>query len=236
MGHCARPDCFPGTLDAARLTYELQVLPVLNVFTKDYLLQNYGTPELVPKRLVVYSAWGRFEAAWSFLRLGWYVFGLGTLLVGVYALRQLPGARVRTALALLCLPAGALLIILIPPAIGQRYFADGILAATHGQNQEAITNFRRAMRWDRWHAEDIDLYAAIGQLQKEGGLAYGSPERHIRRAVELRDASEFEQAIFEFSQAIPAGGFLGEAAAREAAETRMSSGWPFTKRAASARR
>ena len=58
-----------------RLTYELQVNPVLNVFTKDYLLQNYGLPELVPKRLVLYSAWGRFVAACSFLRLGWYCLG-----------------------------------------------------------------------------------------------------------------------------------------------------------------
>src|ERR1051326_9013978 len=39
-----------------RLSYELEVVPVLNVFTKDYLLQNYGLPELVPKRLVLYSA------------------------------------------------------------------------------------------------------------------------------------------------------------------------------------
>ena len=73
-----------------RLTYELQVDPILNVFSKDYLLQNYGSPELVPKRLVLYSAWGRFVAAWSFLRLGWYCFGLGALLVGAYAIAQMP--------------------------------------------------------------------------------------------------------------------------------------------------
>ena len=50
-----------------RFTWWLEVMPALNVFTKDYLTQNYGAPELVPKRLVVYSAWGRFVAAWSFL-------------------------------------------------------------------------------------------------------------------------------------------------------------------------
>ena len=53
-----------------RLTYELQVTPVLNVFSRQYLLQNYGSPELVPKRLVLYSAWGRFVAAWSFACTG----------------------------------------------------------------------------------------------------------------------------------------------------------------------
>ena len=26
------------------------------------------------------------------------------------------------------------------------------------------------MRWDAWHAEDIDLYATIGQLQKQAGI------------------------------------------------------------------
>ena len=43
------------------------------------------------------------------------------------------------------------------------------------------------------------------------------PERHIRRAVELRDASEYEAAIFEFSRAVEAGGALAETAQREAA-------------------
>jgi tetratricopeptide (TPR) repeat protein len=207
-----------------RLTEELDVVPVLNVFTKDYLSQNYGSPELVPKRLVLYSAWGRLVAAWSFLRLGWYFFGLGAFTVGAYALGRLPQARSRTALALLCLPIGALLIILIPPATGQHYFTDGILAATYGRNQEAIQSFRKAMRWDSWHANDINLYATIGHLQKQAGISSNSPERHIYRAVELRDANEYEPAIFEFSQAVEAGGAIAATAAREAAVTRMSLG------------
>ena len=76
-----------------RLTYELQVIPNLRVFSNDYLLQNLGSPELVPKRLVLYNAWGRFVAAWSFLHLGWYCFGLGALLVGAYAIAQMPNGR-----------------------------------------------------------------------------------------------------------------------------------------------
>ena len=148
-----------------RLTYELQVNPILNVFSKDYLLQNYGSPELVPKRLVLYSAWGRFVAAWSFLRLGWYCFGLGALLVGAYAIAQMPSGRLTRVLSLLCLPIGALAIILIPPAIGQHYYMHGTLAATFGHNQEAIDDYRKAMRWDSWHANDIDLYATIGNCK-----------------------------------------------------------------------
>jgi tetratricopeptide (TPR) repeat protein len=207
-----------------RLTYELEVLPVLNVFTKDYLSQNYGSPELVPKKLPVYSAWGRFEAAWSFLRLGWYSFGLGAILVGTYALGRLPAARWRTAFALLSLPVGALLILLTPPAIGQHYFTSGILAATNGRNQEAIADFRKAMRWDRWHAQDIDLYGTIGQLQKQAGISFDSPERHIRRAVELRNANQYESAIFEFGRAAAGNDVLSATAAREASVTRMTFG------------
>ena len=207
-----------------RLTYELEVAPVLNVYTKEYLLQNYGTPELVPKRLVLYTAWGRFMAATSFLRLGWYCFGLGAILIGTYGISRLPRAKVSTTFLLLCLPVGALFIILIPPAIGQHYYSEGLLAKTGGQNQEAIAEFHHAMRWDRWHAEDVDLYATIGQLQKLGGVSFNSPERHIQRAVELRLANEYEQALFEFGLAAEAGGWTGNTAEREKAATRVTFG------------
>lgn len=207
-----------------RLTYELEVMPLQNVFAKDYLSQNYGSPELVPKRLVLYSTWGRFVAALSFLRLGWYCFGLGGLLVGVYAIAQMPTGKLARVLTLLCLPIGALAVILIPPAIGQHYFTNGALAATRGRNQEAITGYRKAIRWDNWHAHDIDLYAKIGSLQKLAGVSPNSAERHVARAVELRSANEFEVALFEFSRAEEAGGALGDTAQREIAATRMSLG------------
>ncbi len=207
-----------------RLTTELQVIPLQNVFSKDYLLQNYGAAELVPQRLVLYSAWGRFLAAWSFLRLGWYCFGLGGLLIGAYAIAQMPNGRLTRFLTLLCLPIGALVILLIPPAIGQHHFTDGALAATHGRNQEAIDSYRKAIRWDRWHSRDIDLYAAIGALQKQAGVSPNSAERHVARAVEFRSNNEFEAAIFEFGRAEEAGGALAETAHRELAATRMSFG------------
>ena len=207
-----------------RLTYELQVNSILNIFTKDYLLQNNGSPELVPKRLVLYSAWGRFIAACSFLRLGWYCFGLGALLIGAYAIAQMPSGRLTRVLSLLCLPLGALAIILIPPGIGQYYYVRGTLAATLGHDQEAIDAYRKAMRWDRWHASDIDLYATIGQLQKQAGISHDSAERHINRAVELRGENEFEEALFEFSRAAKGNGALAETAQREIAVTRMSLG------------
>lgn len=210
-----------------RLTYELQVAPFLNVFSKDYLVQNYGSPELVPKRLILYSAWGRFSAACSFLRLGWYCFGLGALLIGIYALGRLPRGRLTMAATLLCLPAGALVIVLVPPAIGQRHYTAGALASARGHNQEAIYDFRKAMWWDGWHAHDVDLYATIGRLQKLAGVNYDSPERHINRAVELRAANDYEAAIFEFGKIGKATPALVETASREIAATRLSVGLAF---------
>ncbi|HAF14010.1 MAG TPA: hypothetical protein DCK99_09990, partial [Blastocatellia bacterium] len=107
-------------------------------------------------------------------------------------------------LALVCLPVGALAILLTPPIIGQHYFTRGSIAKAQGRNQEAIADYRKAMRWDAWHAQDIDLYATIGELQKQTGIANNSPERHMNRAVELQNASEYEPAIFEFSRAAEA--------------------------------
>ncbi len=207
-----------------RLTYELEVAPLLNVFTKDYLLQNYGAPELVPKRLVLYSAWGRFFAAVDFLRLGWYCFGLGALLICLHALSRLPAGKLRMSLTLLCLPVGALTIVLTPAAIGQHYYSNGMLAKTEGRNQEAISDLRKAMRWDAWHAHDIDLYATIGELQRQAGILSDSPERHISRAVSLRLANDYEPAIFEFTLAGEGTGAVAATARREAAATRITLG------------
>src|SRR5438445_12689510 len=96
------------------LTDELQAMPWHKIFTKDYLPQNYGSPEVVPNRLILYTASGRLVAAFSFLRLGWTCFALGSLLVAVYAMRRMPDGMA-TGLALVCLPVGALAIVLTPP-------------------------------------------------------------------------------------------------------------------------
>src|SRR4030095_17157650 len=80
------------------------------------------------------------------------------------------------------------------------------------------------MTWDAWHAQDIGLYATIGDLQKRRGIENNSPERHISRALELQKANEYEPAIFEFGQAAEAGGALGATVRREAAKTRIALG------------
>jgi tetratricopeptide (TPR) repeat protein len=206
------------------LTDELQVGPWHKIFTKDYLPQNYGSPEVLPNQLVLYTASGRLLAAFSFLRLGWTCFALGSLLVAVYAMRRLPDGKLGTGLALVCLPIGALTIVITPPIIGQHYFNRGSVAKARGYNQEAIADYRQAMKWDAWHAQDIDLYATIGDLQKKSGVENDSPERHISRALELQKANEYEPAIFEFSRAAEAGGALAAAVRRQSAKTRIALG------------
>jgi tetratricopeptide (TPR) repeat protein len=214
-----------------RLSNELETVTTAKVFTKEYLSENYGPGEYLPQRLVLDTAWGRFVAAWSFLRLGWYCFGFGSLLIFTYGVDRQRGSAL-IAVPLLCLPLAALIIVVTPAAIGQHYFNSGSNAKARGRNQEAIADYQRAMRWDGWHAQDVELYAAIGQLQKQAGIAAGSPERHITRAVELRDDSQFEAALFEFRQVAATGGALGATANREAALTQIALGLGLYKNGA----
>src|SRR2546422_267740 len=114
------------------LTDELQAMPWHKMFTKDYLPQNYGSPEVVPNQLILYTASGRLLAAFSFLRLGFTCFALGSLLVALYAMRRLPDRKMATGLALVCLPVGALAVVITPPIIGQHYFTSGSIAKAQG--------------------------------------------------------------------------------------------------------
>ena len=127
---------------------ELEAVPWHKVFTKEYLPANYGSPEVLPNRLILYTASGRLLAAFSFLRVGWTCFALGSLLVAVYAMRRLPDGKMAIGLALVCLPVGALAIVMTPPIIGQHYFNSASIAKARGHNQEAIADYRKAMKWD----------------------------------------------------------------------------------------
>ena len=207
-----------------RLTDEDEEISLIRDFTINYLPKNLGSAEDIPKHIVLYTAWGRFLAACSFLRLGWYCFWFGSLLIGLYSISRLPREKVTTGLALVCLPLGALVILLTPPLIGQHYFTSACMAKAQGENEKAIADYRKAMRWDQWHAQDIDIYGTIGELEKQAGFPDGSPERHINKAVEFREASEYELAIFEFNRAAEAGGTLEVAARRESVRTRANLG------------
>jgi tetratricopeptide (TPR) repeat protein len=207
-----------------RLTDEAKEVSLIRDFAKEYLPQNYGAVEEIPKRLNLDTAWGRFVAAYSFLGLGWYCFAFGSLLIAVYSIRRLPGGRVVAALALICIPVGAHAILLMWPLIAQHYFISACTVKAQGHNEEAIADYRKAMWWYRWHEKDIVFFATIGDLEKQAGFADDSPERHISKAIEFKEASEYEPAIFEFNRAAEAGGVLAVVARRESARTRVDLG------------
>src|SRR5260370_38102249 len=111
-----------------RLTAETQDLLMIRGFTKTYLPANYGPAEEYSKQFEFDTIWGRFVAAYSFLGLGWYCFGIGSFLIAIYSIGRLPGERGRTVLALGGIPIGVVIILLTPPLIGQHYFTSACTA------------------------------------------------------------------------------------------------------------
>lgn len=207
-----------------RLNAETQDLPTIRGFTKTYLPVNYGPAEEYSKHFELDTVWDRFVAAYSFLGLGWYCFGIGSFLIATYSIRRLRGERGMTVLALGGIPIGVLIIFLTPPVIGQHYFISACTAQAQGNNEKAITYYRKAMWWDRWRRQDINIYATIGDLERLSGSGEDSPERHMSRAQEFREAREYESAVFELSRAAAWGGVVAIAARCESARTRVDFG------------
>jgi Tetratricopeptide repeat len=207
-----------------RLTDEAGQVTLIRSFTKKYLPQNYGTVDETPNNLDVATPWGRLAAASSFLGLGWYCFGLGAILIAVYSVGRLAGTRGGIAMALICLPVGALVLLSSRPLIAQHFFTRARKAQAQGHIEKAIADYQKTMRWDRWHEQGVDIYATIGELQRQSGMAEDSPERHINKAQQLKEAGQYEEAIFEFNRAADAGGELAAAARRESARTHVDLG------------
>jgi len=98
-------------------------------------------------------------------------------------------------------PVGAMTILAAPSVIGQHYFNRGFLARAAGNNEQAIANYRKAMSWDRWYRSGIEVSNLIGRLERQAGLAEGSAEGAISRALDLRAESRYEPAIAELQRA-----------------------------------
>ena len=207
-----------------RLIAETQELPMIRGFAKTYLTPNYGPAEDYPKRFDINTLWDRFLAAYSFLGLGWYCFGIGSLLIGIYSIARLPADQRMRALALSRIPAGVVIILLTPSLIGQHYFTSACTAQAQGAGKKAITYYRRAMWFDRWRAHDINIYAAIGDLERLSGSSKDSPEKHISKAREFKEAREYDSAVFELGRAAAWGGAVAPVARRESARTRVDFG------------
>jgi tetratricopeptide (TPR) repeat protein len=206
-----------------RLIAETQELSVIRDFSKTYLPTDYTSTEHYP-RFEIGSLWDRFLAAGSYFGLGWYCFGIGSLLIAIYVISRLTADERSSAWALGGIPAGVVIILLTPSLIGQHYFTAACVAQAQGVREKALTCYRRAMWLDRWRAEDINAYAAIGELETVSGSSKDSPEKHISKAREFRNASEYDLAIFELARAAPWGGPVGLVAQRESARTRVEFG------------
>ena len=207
-----------------RLVAETQELSMIRGFTKTYLPVNYGTAETYSKKFEFDTIWDRFLAAYSFLGLGWYCFGIGSLLIAISLIARLPaGERVR-ALALSLIPTGVVIILLTPSLIGEHYFTKACIAQAQGAAERAIRYYRTAMWFDRWYAQDINIYAAIGDLERLSNLSKDSPEKHISKAREFKEQREYDLAVFELARAADWGGAVPTVARRESACTRVEFG------------
>ena len=208
-----------------RLNAETTDVSLTRSFTRQYLPENYGYLEDIPSHLELNTTLGRLLAAVSFLGLGWVCFGVGSLLITFCAFGRVPtGKRIVSALLCLILPLATVAILLVRPVIGQHYFVQARIAQAEGDNELAIANYRKAIWWEKWFAEDINTYATIGDLQRQSNLAHGSPERHIKQAMMFKQVGQYEPAIFEINQAANVAGELGLTARREAAGTQLEFG------------
>jgi hypothetical protein len=207
-----------------RLTAEKQDLSIIRSFTRSYLPENSGAAEEYSQHSGFDTILSRFVAAYSFLGLGWYCFGIGSLLIAIYSIRRLPGERGMTVLALGGIPIGVLILLVTPPLIGQHYFTSARAAQANGNDEKAITNYRKAMWWDRWRGQDITIYATIGDFERLSGSDADSPEKHISKAEELKNALQYESAVFELSRAAGWRGAVAIAARHESARIRAHFG------------
>jgi tetratricopeptide (TPR) repeat protein len=194
---------------------------MIREFTKTYLPTDYGPTEEYLQRFDINTLWGRVLAASSFFGLGWYCFGIGSSLISIYLVVRLPAGERMRALALGSIPAGVVIILLTPSLIGQHYFTSACTAQAQGAGEKATTDYRRAMWFDRWRAQDINIYTAIGDFERLSNLSKDSPEQHISKAREFKEAREYELAVFELARAADWGGDVASVARRESARTRV---------------
>ena len=118
-----------------RVTYELDVNPVQRIFTKDYLPQNYGSPELVPKRLN-FIAFGEIGCRMGVPATRLVSFGLGALLIFSTRSRCFlkDGCQ---RVSILIVSARRVLIVLIQLQ-SDSISSAMLLAKAEGRNQQAI--------------------------------------------------------------------------------------------------
>jgi hypothetical protein len=203
-----------------RLSEENEAVPAMKAFTRSFIPQNQERTEPIRKHFDVVTLPGRMGASFSILGIGWYCFGLGSLLVAGYAISRLPGRRVRATLVLIIVPAAVLCAVGMPSMIGHYYYHRGSHARAAGDNKQAITNYRKAIKWDGFYTGGIEVFNLLGQLETLTGIEEGSAERSVSRALDLRAQNQYEPAISELQNAAKKSPVLAKAARHEASRIR----------------
>jgi tetratricopeptide (TPR) repeat protein len=126
-------------------------------------------------------------------------------------------------MALVILPIGALTILGAPSMVGEYYFHRASLDRAAGNHEQAIANYRKAMKWDHFFLNGIEVYNLIGQLQIQSALGQDSAESAISRADALRAKGQYESAIQELQRAARKSPALAKSLRHEA--LRIQADW-----------
>ena len=206
----------------SRLVAETQELSMIRDFTKTYLPTDYGPLKSIRGGLSLTPFGTAFSLRLLFLGLGWYCFGIGSLLIAIYLVARLPAEeriRVRgngrnssgrSYHSADAVAHRAALFYRVPalrrlkvPGKRQSHLIAGRCGLIGGAPGTSIS------------------YAAIGDLERLSNLSKDSPEQHISKAREFKEAREYELAVFELARAADCGGAVASVARRESARTRV---------------
>jgi len=171
------------------------------LFSQRYLLANLGNEPSIWLQLSLETVWSRLITGWGYLGFGWYLALTGGIVIVSYALACLASARERLFFAgVLAAALVALVsICLLPYSLSERALDRAIAAESAGRPEEAIRQYRRAIRLYGWNRVNLDLYARIGAIDSSLGrtstLEYG-----VYRAELEASESDFPSAIAHFEE------------------------------------
>src|SRR5207248_4570251 len=110
-------------------------LSTIRDFTRTYLPPNYGPDEDYSREFNTDTLSDRFVAAYSFLGVGWYCFGIGSLLIATYVVARLPAEERMRAMTLGGIPAGVIRIFQTRSPIEQHYLFSASIAQAQGARE-----------------------------------------------------------------------------------------------------
>jgi hypothetical protein len=186
-------------------------------FAHHYLRPNYGVEPSVWWLLSFDTVGDRLISGWYFMGLGWYVALVAGLAFGFSALRQL-GSVWRWPLAAMT-PLGLTLVavvFLLRPLQAQRMLVAARTSEAKGHGDEAIRQYRAAMRLDGWNALNLNVYERIGSIDEASGR--NTPEYKIYYAESLITQQQYSEAISQYDAIASSHGPLAGLARARAAE------------------